>query len=168
MSEFTHILAMLYREGPREMNDLDLPRPPSPELAQAHKLDYGRLFPSWSPVRDGENVYDLREDACEIDGELAEDLAGQAGGNYREGAPVEWDIRAWYQQIHFYGHDWGIFIAEDGLVECPPDRWFYTNPASEPATTVCQSDPSRSLRCVVPTREVPTPERVRSYSDGRN
>ena len=29
------------------------------------------------------------------------------------GQPPKWDVCAWYQPIHFFGHDWGIFIKED-------------------------------------------------------
>src|SRR5262249_22577883 len=31
-----------------------------------------------------------------------------------ERAPqLEWDICGWYQPIHFFGYDWGIFIKEE-------------------------------------------------------
>jgi predicted RNA binding protein YcfA (HicA-like mRNA interferase family) len=34
-------------------------------------------------------------------------------GNQRPDTMPDWDICAWYQPMHFFGHDWGIFIRQD-------------------------------------------------------
>lgn len=52
------------------------------------------------------------------DGEL-DDLAGTIGTAWsrpgRAGSESSWgwDICAWYQPIHFFGHEWGIFVREE-------------------------------------------------------
>ena len=30
--------------------------------------------------------------------------------------PSKMDIAAWYQPVHFHGHDWGIYIREDAII----------------------------------------------------
>jgi hypothetical protein len=33
------------------------------------------------------------------------------------GVTVSWDVCAWYQPIHFFGSDWGIFMREECLIK---------------------------------------------------
>jgi predicted RNA binding protein YcfA (HicA-like mRNA interferase family) len=124
MPELSRILGMLQRDGALDLDDPSYPTPIEPPPAetveleyQRFELDYDRLFPSRPPARDGAD-YELYGDDWEIDGALTEDLASLAGSGYGSDAPPEWDVWAWYQPIHFFGPNWGIFITEDGLVEC--------------------------------------------------
>lgn len=54
------------------------------------------------------------EDLAEIDkafaqGEPTENETGATQGGW----PLVWETCAWYQPIHFFGPDWGIYIKED-------------------------------------------------------
>ena len=69
-------------------------------LLRPQNLDNG--FPyddDWNPEISEEELNQLRQDL--------------GAGPPDVGPPSQWDICAWYQPIHFFGHDWGIFIKED-------------------------------------------------------
>jgi predicted RNA binding protein YcfA (HicA-like mRNA interferase family) len=93
--------------------------------------DWPAMFPG-RPVRDGEHDWDVHGGDWELDGDIAEELAraASAGGEFPVELPMDdgpgdivrdddggiWDICAWYQPMHFFGHDWGIFIRQDCLL----------------------------------------------------
>ena len=118
MQNLHHILALLHYDGALEHDYPGDPKPSQSPLAETLKVDYRRLFPSQRPFLYGQSDYELHGDDWEIDQELAEYLVSAAGSGYGFGGPPEWDIWAWYQPIHFYGPNWGIFITQDGLIEC--------------------------------------------------
>jgi predicted RNA binding protein YcfA (HicA-like mRNA interferase family) len=96
-------------------------------------VDWKRLFPSNRPGKLGENDWDLSGDNWQSDENITpdDDTEGfavrirDALENERpsknEGPGVAerlgWDISAWYQPMHFFGHDWGIFIRRDCIRE---------------------------------------------------
>lgn len=45
-----------------------------------------------------------------------EDQMEFPGRSGNAGATVSWDTCAWYQPLHFFGSDWGIFIREECLL----------------------------------------------------
>ncbi len=102
---------------------------PWPTLSQsddAHHLDWDRLFPKTRASRDGPHEWDVFGDdwSPEFDadflGEIEEALArgkpkqtDQTAGGPGVESGARWDICAWYQPLHFFGLNWGIFIRED-------------------------------------------------------
>lgn len=57
----------------------------------------------------------------EIGDDLIEEVLGDLGGRQGQSSHTEdftwdWDVAAWYQQIHFFGYDWGIYIKENALI----------------------------------------------------
>lgn len=103
----------------------DSPWPSYGDDDDVYQVDWDVLFPPQTPARDGE-AWDLYGDDWEI--EFDADLTGAIESNLGKGPPGEneelntaptdhaggkWDICAWYQPIHYFGYDWGIFIRED-------------------------------------------------------
>ena len=59
--------------------------------------------------------------ADEIGDDLIDEVLGDLGGSQSRSGQTEdctwdWDVAAWYQQIHFFGYDWGIYIKENALI----------------------------------------------------
>src|SRR5215471_14833223 len=96
-------------------NALELGESPWPTYEggqEVHQIEWDRLFPSR-----GSDVIDNWDFGPTVDeiGILHETLGGgppPVEGS-QSGHQAKWDICAWYQPIHFFGHDWGIFIKED-------------------------------------------------------
>ena len=94
-------------------NSLELgvsPWPTYEEGEEIHPIDWERLFPNRR-----------REDYILWELPVTEDELGALENLLGKGPPreivdkistcdPEWDVCAWYQPIHFFGHDWGIFI----------------------------------------------------------
>lgn len=79
----------------------------------ASSLDFGELFPT------GRNVSDTWPQ--QLPGEVVEDVVGEIGegppsANEEQPQGWGWDVCAWYQPVHFFGHDWGIFIREECVI----------------------------------------------------
>ncbi len=117
------LITMLERD---ESLELDNEEQTYNEEQETIVVDYERLFPN-ELENDGED-WDLYGDQWEIeDGRLIEDIArasieGEEYGDFvdwpddcEQKEKGIWDICAWYQPIHFFGYDWGIFIREDCL-----------------------------------------------------
>jgi predicted RNA binding protein YcfA (HicA-like mRNA interferase family) len=96
-------------------------------------IDWKRLFPSERPGDTGQNDWDVFGDEWQFGEEVAQDndtaefvsrirdaLEGQRPSD-NEGPGIAerlgWDACAWYQPIHFFGHDWGIFVRRDCIRE---------------------------------------------------
>lgn len=94
-------------------NALELGESPWPTYddgQEIHELDWEQLFPpgrrsvdNWSPQPTQEELAEFEN----IFGVMPVQPPTSAGQQ------AQWDICAWYQPIHFFGHDWGIFIKED-------------------------------------------------------
>jgi predicted RNA binding protein YcfA (HicA-like mRNA interferase family) len=119
MPDLARILDLLERDDALHLAER-LNEPSWPDIDEneaVFEVDYGRLFPTRRPTDRGQQDFELFGD----DWELPEDQAGSVleGPNASgAGQPPEWDVWAWYQPIHFFGPDWGIFIRETGLAEC--------------------------------------------------
>jgi hypothetical protein len=103
------VLDLLERHG--VFDEFQMPNPPWPEVdygnEDVHLIDWRRLFPQDRP-----NYYGDEWD----DGLLPPPSSASgafSGGTFAPGGA--WDVLAWYQPIHLYGPDWGIFIREDGI-----------------------------------------------------
>jgi predicted RNA binding protein YcfA (HicA-like mRNA interferase family) len=81
-------------------------------------VDYGRLFPGRRPGDRGQADFELYGDHWDLTDEDAASIADEIGLDPSESRFPEWDVWAWYQPIHFFGPDWGIYIRETGLIEC--------------------------------------------------
>jgi len=111
---------------------------PWPEVDEHHEVgevDWGTLFPRVGrgididnpeeSYREGKNegwdIYPNEEERRELDevlrrgSENGDPPTGVNGRLIPEGETV-WDTCAWYQPIHFYGHNWGIYIKEECVV----------------------------------------------------
>ncbi len=88
---------------------------------ELHLLDWDTLF---RPLVDGERWNPEQSDNDGF-GRLVDDLRNSLPNNNNLNAagsrvelnsevkPSGWDTCAWYQPIHFFGYDWGIFIRQD-------------------------------------------------------
>lgn len=106
---------------------------------EVHQIDWDRLFPpdrhpdgsGWRIEPSGAELEDLRATLRNsgLDSSAAHQKSPNADGAF---AAPEWDMCAWYQPVHFFGNDWGIFIKEAsiaraalgiaGFVRDPPDE----------------------------------------------
>lgn len=75
-----------------------------------HHVDWDKLFPSNFP-KVGNAPWDYADDPWKISVDDFEDILTPLSDNEQDGIS-EWDTCAWYQPIHFYGHDWGIYVKE--------------------------------------------------------
>ncbi|MBA7613496.1 hypothetical protein ES703_20747 [subsurface metagenome] len=106
-----------------EYEGFDLGESPWPtydDNDEIHEVDWGNLFPSGPASVDPDTRLIL--DAWEID--ISENDLEQLAGILEDsdvpdwshdGKPAGHDVVAWYQPIHYFGHDWGIFIKESGI-----------------------------------------------------
>lgn len=100
----------------------DSPWPTYSPDESLHNVDWEALFPRSRPGRDG-NEWDLFRDESgwhpELDDEFLIKIENSFGDRPTEEDPSSecgrsrWDVCAWYQPVHYFGHDWGIFIRED-------------------------------------------------------
>ena len=122
MPDLSTILNMLDRD---DALDLNLQRWPDEERvwpttdgSDVHEVDYERLFPSPRRATDrGVEDFEIYGDDWTIDDDVARDITEGVGAAPREANPPVWDVWAWYQPIHYFGPDWGIFIRETALRE---------------------------------------------------
>jgi len=93
------------------------------------RIDWTRIFPSERPGVRGRNDWELSGDEWQVGEETVTDrktleFVGQIRDALETGPPSEhegpgiaertgWDTCAWYQPMHFFGHEWGIFIRRD-------------------------------------------------------
>ena len=116
MPDLTQILGMLERDDALELEEHNDTWPSIDDGETVVEVDHNSLFPNTRPQRDGAD-FDLYGDEWEIPWEDAEAIVGE-GAPATSSAPPEWDVWAWYQPIHYFGADWGIYIRESALLEC--------------------------------------------------
>lgn len=119
MPDLSVILNMLDRDDALELSQRPPNRDerlwPTAEDQELLEVDYQRLFPNRRPVDRGFQDFEVYGDEWFIDDEAVEGIVGGVGTVPDESEPPEWDIWAWYQPIHYFGPDWGVFIKEDAL-----------------------------------------------------
>jgi len=98
----------------------------NPREFDRHRLVWSGLFPKRFPRREyGNYEWDRfnESDFPELDERFMRDLEE----TLTQGPPTDeeikemaqdnrWDVCAWYQPIHYYGNDWGIFIRQDCIL----------------------------------------------------
>jgi hypothetical protein len=92
------------------------------DAQQRYRINWNTLFPQH---RNRDDVNDLERwpgDDRGI-GRLSSDIEGNRGSNNMTEQDLQamalsqsWDACAWYQPIHYFGYDWGIFIREDCVI----------------------------------------------------
>ena len=80
------------------------------------QVDWEGLFPARNPER-GQHDWELFGDKWELDTGTLDEIFNEADDSDHptDFEPEDWDVCAWYQSIHFFGFDWGIFVREDCL-----------------------------------------------------
>lgn len=113
------------------------------EADEVAVVDWQRLFPGKRPTRNAatltkeqardqrrlsEAPEDWRDAWCdlwedELEGDVIDAVLGAlgtvlSGHSTAEASAGEWgwDVAAWYQQLHFFGYDWGIYIKERAMI----------------------------------------------------
>lgn len=83
-------------------------------------VEWNRLFPSFGSSDDDEDGDGWDFFDPDFEAELGAILNGVDDGERWMPPPppdgpnrAHWDVCAWYQPIHFFGFDWGIFIREE-------------------------------------------------------
>jgi hypothetical protein len=108
---------------------------------EAFQIDWPLLFPKpnrnfihegdlpygddWEFEPTGEELEQLRE----IFGAGPPEIPIRASQDGTDIGQPQWDICAWYQPIHFFGHTWGIFIREDCVTRTAMMIARFMNPA---------------------------------------
>lgn len=87
---------------------------------EIYEIDWDQLFPPRSrdvvldngfPYGDNWDIQPTPEELGELGNLLGIGMPDQQPP--KPGQQPRWDICAWYQPIHFFGYDWGIFIKEE-------------------------------------------------------
>lgn len=128
--------ALLTDDSPSEIDGEHRPDGGWPQIEEDEEvleLDWGRLFPRRVADRDGD--FELFGDQEWDPGqEVLSDLDGVLGaGEDGVAGPPGWDRCAWYQPIHFFGLDWGIFIYEHCIEEAARDIACFLPPWATPS-----------------------------------
>ena len=128
MENITPIVDMLDRDNALE---LDNQEQTYEEGQEPVTVDWDTLFPGRKGER-GEEDWEVNEDPGQSElpgdviGEILEGIGskGNVAGQPLPPYPADienadgaiWDICAWYQPIHYFGYNWGIYIREDCLI----------------------------------------------------
>ena len=113
------VAEFLYKEGLVEVDESPWPeRPEIGEGEELYEVDWDQLFPP-SPLRKPQNEWDLEEQWMIEDDELISKLEEAIKRQVlpEDRSPWNWDNCAWYQPIHYYGYDWGIFIRQECIYD---------------------------------------------------
>ena len=134
-----HAVEFLKREGALRIGE-------SPWLSfdesdnELHLISWEQLFPRrsgdrteqdyWNPEIGGDFLSELQEAV----GRRPTEPLSDSGGSLR----VQFDTCAWYQPVHFFGYDWGIYIKEDCVTRLAVNVARFLDPGSFPAQMVSQ------------------------------
>ena len=100
------------------------PWPTTEDGQDVFEIDWDQLFPPRSddvkfdngfPYGENWGLEPTQEEERELDNVLGVGMPDQQ--QLPPGQQPLWDICAWYQPIHFFGHDWGIFIKEHCVMQ---------------------------------------------------
>jgi len=92
---------------------------------ERYPLDWNSLFPRLRERRRIEGIWDIQDDSWEPawDQEflsiLEDDLRREEPIDSeleQMGKALLWDVCAWYQPIHFFAEQWGIYIRQDCIL----------------------------------------------------
>jgi predicted RNA binding protein YcfA (HicA-like mRNA interferase family) len=114
------IIEVLERDGALEL--VDQPRVDQDEF-EIQEVSWGSLFPPKPRDRDMETRDDRNHWSDDEFGNLRKKILNPENTpeNFEpistQGEGSHWDVAAWYQPIHYYGHDWGIYIKEKYLIQ---------------------------------------------------
>ena len=78
------------------------------------QVDWSKLFPSKRPTDKGNYDWEIYGDQWDLNSEEFEDILDTSNIS-NEIISKKWDTCAWYQPIHYFGYDWGIYVKEDCL-----------------------------------------------------
>ena len=130
MDNIAPIVELLDRDGALE---LDIEERTYGEVDEPVSIDWGSLFPGQN-VAKGTPDWELVDDPWNSDlpDEIVDEISAAVesergvldspfGPSFpedveRSAEPI-WEVCAWYQPIHYFGHDWGIYIREDCLLK---------------------------------------------------
>lgn len=123
MSDIEEVLDFLAERDIHPGGAGDSPWPSyDPDMGDLLPVDYGWLFPSkgeraWSMEEVSHAIEQIME-PLEVDSQHRRGIDDPGEGTTIDADErlADWDTCAWYQQIHFYGRDWGIFIRQDCLI----------------------------------------------------
>jgi len=98
----------------------------NPREFERYRVDWDTLFPSpQRAIRDGDADWDMYGDdwTIEFGADFEQSLEEALSNGPPEEAEIgemaesnEWDVCAWYQPMHYFGPDWGIYIRQDCLL----------------------------------------------------
>jgi len=118
MSYIAKIIDVLERD---EALEVDAEEHSYPEHLEPVSVDWDSVFPSGEPS-EAEQDWPLDRDlvgriyrAVEIPRSVPPEQAAQWPEDIGRGERPIWEVCAWYQPIHFFAYDWGIYIREDCL-----------------------------------------------------
>ena len=126
MPDLGRILDMLDRDGALEIEPQSDP-PGGPRASvwpsvengeEVFEVDHARLFPTHNPTDRGYEDFEVHGDDWLLSEDDVGEIVGEVGRDVSESTPPGWDVWAWYQPIHYFGPEWGIYIRETGLMEC--------------------------------------------------
>lgn len=109
------IISILDRDGALELDHEELTYGFEDEV---NEVDWDRLWSSPDKFNDDPWVLTNSDVIGEILGGIGRiDNPRPWPTDVANSDAAIWDVCAWYQPIHFFAHDWGIFIREDCLIK---------------------------------------------------
>jgi len=116
MHDIGDVLGMLDRDGALHLDDRDdyEPRREQADADRAYPIDFDRLAPEPAdqPAEPPRGIATPRD---------VVDRVLKGGSPFGPGNLPRPDVLAWYQPIHFYAYNWGIFIRQSALVDLARD-----------------------------------------------
>lgn len=133
MDKIFPIVQMLDRENALELDNNERTYE---EDHEPISVEWNSLFPKQGGSK-GDQDWEVNEDPWES--RLPDEIIEEIIGGISSGRPISdyptpdypedveqsdnaiWEICAWYQPIHYFGYDWGIYIREDCLLKLAAD-----------------------------------------------
>lgn len=116
MADIAEVIDLLERDEGLELGES--PWGTYEEGEQPYSIDWDRLLPPGGVEGQREFEPWMNSRLKELEREFEEILGQEEDpdiGKQTEGGVI-WDTCAWYQPIHFFAYDWGIFVREDCML----------------------------------------------------